>query len=1059
MKKMKKMKKLKRLLGATVFLLMQIPLWGQQVNTFEIGMLNLDRFTKDANGNIDPAAKKNVLNVSYNSSVLNVVAADGFNTVVTYSPDVLTSTANWKNFIMLVKNNGMKIMDNSNYYFKPSGPQSHSGINKYDEPNCPYTPAVNLNARYSQIYNDPLLSSAIYGHILGNELSSFHSFAKEGVCPSTWCDGMDPGQDYNCINSPDYYTAEQPPQNLSDAIGIFKYTRNYNNTLANKLNDQKIIFGVAVHGHTLEEFSDGGSFEERDYINMTTPQLADAVTEASFFSFDFFRWTQTPSNTLNYLGKFRSIDYIKRKYNSVLAQINIDLDAKDSILPYARSSNQSIKNFNHLWFQTYTSIIHGVDGVQFEGFVGSQDLTLAADIENENYRNTANVDRFEFNRAPAAYRNYIRYLGMELAYLVKQNLISTDPASIVYSKKTDADANCILPASSTYLPATLTTADGRDIQSLFTALNWGTAPLTNLHRTEENGLRYTIRTNGTDVIMIISNPNPFPISAVSLNFNNISNNVIRNSTGVKVLFENANPTYATVMGTSYKTSRNSGIDLTNLAVNPTSYLMNYPSPSNKQVSMSFGPFDVHVLKFVTGTIPNYNNGWDLAWTNNGSGNIASWSPVSTDKFIPGDFDGNGTQELLAVQTNSNNANAWATLLKYQNDTWNWAWSNFGNNCMNNLVQGWGIRAADKFHVGNFDGITGDELLCVQGDGNYMSLLKFQSGNWTTLWSNWGIYNMDFVAHKNNIVVGDFDGNGKADVLGVSGNLLTIFNYTNNNFVAGWTSSSSQTHILYPYRGNLRAGNFNGDGKTDVFGVNGSWSTVFYYNPSVNGNWQFGESTYGGSSFGWWSNPPLATDNCLIGNVDTDPKDEFFWIQGATNGAYATTVSTNTTGSFSGGWTNNGNPAYIDDWAVSETGSSNTKYFLIKPTTASKKYLLAMRLYGCNKYLVNMYQTNTTNDYRIIAADESNPSVDNKVSVYPNPAADEFKIGYSLSKEGGEVKVGIYNMFGQLVKETIVSGAQGVNEHAIDVSNLAKGMYVIRIEKEGAFFTEKISIQR
>lgn len=999
-------------------------------------------YSNDVNG-IDTSAK---IGSNYSSSY-GVLAEDGFNTIVLYVPDVWYSMNTLSQQFTLIKNNNLKVIDHHVYFYKPNS-SSSGGINQYNTLVQPTTAFVNIDSRYDQVYNNPAFANTIFGHSLGSELSYFHCYPFANIKPGN----------FDC-NAAEWKPTEVPPQNLSDAISHFKEKRN-----SLGLTNQKIMFGAAVHGGTIENYHDGnGIYDEMNYVTMngvSNPQKPDIFYESSYYSTDFGNWVTTSSSSSNYLGKFRSIDYAKSRANSIISEISIEQD--DTNHPwysYVFHSNQNILNANHLWFQAYNSIIYGADGILFWSLQESWKSSIPEDVQHKLDRNNPNkADRWAREYFPVWYKSYTSNLGKELSYLVKKDLLTTDRNSIIYSKTTGLDENCVLPPSTTYLPAYIYAPDSKDIYLLQneTPRTYG-----NFHRGEENGLQYTVRTNGSEVIMIVSNPNPYPISSVNLNFNNLSNVIIQNSTGVKVMFESQNPTYATVTSNSYKTNRNSNVDLTALTAN--SYQINF-NGTDKKVSLAFGPFDVHVLKFVTGAIPNYNNGWDLIWTNNGNGDIGGWKGFkSQDKFIIGDFDGNGAQELLGIQTLSDNSSAWSTQLYYQNSNWNWGWSNYGNGF---LGTDWQIRAADKFYAGNFDGIVGDELLCVQGDGPKFSMLKLVNGNWMTVWTTTGTNsngtNSNIYLYRNNITIGDFDGHGKDQVLGMGDGALymTMFTYIGGSdpWLWGWSNYGSSSSAIFPYRNNMRSGDFNGDDQTDILGINGSTATILYF---IDGNWVTGESNNGGNFMGAWAFPPAATDFCLAGDVDTyDDKDEIFWIQGGQTAGWATTMNANA-GNFTSGWMNNGlTIPYIDDWPVSDGAGGDTKYMLIRTSATSKKYLLAMRLFGCNSYLVNMYKTNSISNYRPGLDNKRDKITDNDVSVYPNPATNEFRIGYSLVEANGRVKIDLLNLFGQLVKsETFSVGIQGYNEQLFDVGSISNGIYILRVQREKQTFTKRIAIQK
>lgn len=85
------------------------------------------------------------------------------------------------------------------------------------------------------------------------------------------------------------------------------------------------------------------------------------------------------------------------------------------------------------------------------------------------------------------------------------------------------------------------------------------------------------------------------------------------------------------------------------------------------------------------------------------------------------------------------------------------------------------------------------------------------------------------------------------------------------------------------------------------------------------------------------------------------------------------------------------------------------------------------------------------------------SVNNPISIYPNPVKDnQFTISLPTAISG-KVAVGIYNMSGQLVYKADVAGAS--NSIAVRPAQLIKaGVYVVKVENNGKTSTQKIIIK-
>lgn len=445
---------------------------------------------------------------------------------------------------------------------------------------------------------------------------------------------------------------------------------------------------------------------------------------------------------------FKAIDYAKQ-FSEV--QDVITLEYYNYTNPSdIYHSDSNILNANWLWFQAYTSIIHGAKGVWFWGLNYAWNNSEApGGVAPTNWSNP-NINRYDRSYFPANYKNFAGHLTKELGFLTKKNILSSDDNSVIYTKTDQADVNCIVPTIPPIGPSYIT----QGLQAAY-GNNWASITGLSEKNSENYGLRYTIRTNGSEVFMIISNPLNISLHNVQLNFSNTANLIIQNSTGVEVLFDN---NASAVNNSNYKLNRNSTIDLTNLTVG-SKHTINYAG--NKQLFLSFGPMDVKVLKFVTGAIPDCNNGWDMVYTNNGSGHIGGHFVEGNHLFYPGDFDGDGAEELLCVDYNASSNGDWMTIVKYNATSggWDWKWSNNGNSSL-------GIYPyRHMLIVGDFNGDGKDDLLGNDPTG-WTTLFTYDpvTNVWNWAWSDYGNTSHQMWIYKNKMYPGDFNGDGKDELI-------------------------------------------------------------------------------------------------------------------------------------------------------------------------------------------------------------------------------------------------------------------------------------------------------
>lgn len=255
-----------------------------------------------------------------------------------------------------------------------------------------------------------------------------------------------------------------------------------------------------------------------------------------------------------------------------------------------------IPNANFLWFQAYTSIIHGADGIWFWWLhslweTETNEILNIVDIEDPAvWANTSTMeDRFERKYFPRRYRYYLSNIARELDYLSQRGFLDQS-GSTVRTKKGQFDEMGIVPEYSDYINDSKIPAPF--YQELIQPLN----PDPNDHFSENYGLRYTIRSNGNETVMIIANLLPLPIENMKLNFSQIDDQNIKQAVGVEFLFafnqSVTSPEYKVVDSEiNYRETINENGELLHTFFRSFS--------GNKDLKLSFGPLDVHILRFVS----------------------------------------------------------------------------------------------------------------------------------------------------------------------------------------------------------------------------------------------------------------------------------------------------------------------------------------------------------------------------------------------------------------------------------------------------------------------------
>jgi endoglucanase len=81
-----------------------------------------------------------------------------------------------------------------------------------------------------------------------------------------------------------------------------------------------------------------------------------------------------------------------------------------------------------------------------------------------------------------------------------------------------------------------------------------------------------------------------------------------------------------------------------------------------------------------------------------------------------------------------------------------------------------------------------------------------------------------------------------------------------------------------------------------------------------------------------------------------------------------------------------------------------------------------------------------------------------LNVYPNPATDNVTFGFDLTGTPAATNLVVYDATGRVVNT--INGTSlktGKNEVSLNVSNLPAGMYIVRLQGEGAAASARFSV--
>jgi hypothetical protein len=258
----------------------------------------------------------------------------------------------------------------------------------------------------------------------------------------------------------------------------------------------------------------------------------------------------------------------------------------------------------------------------------------------------------------------------------------------------------------------------------------------------------------------------------------------------------------------------------------------------------------------------------------------------------GDFNGDGKDDILVHNGNS--------ILIYRSDG---SKLDVAFSAVERVPGSWQFTPGDRFSVADFNGDGKDEVVVFNGTNwamEYLGLLADDGANGLKLIARYdnSMPGWDFTP-GDTFHVADFNGDGKKD--------LVVFNGANwaIPYVGLLRSSGTGFSLARRYDANLpgwqmtpgdrfHVGDFNGDGKDDLWVFNGSnWSIPYLGMLKAIGNNQLQMSKrYDGSMPGWQMRPG---DRHYVGDLDGDGKSDLYVFNG-TNWAIAYLGMLESTGS-------------------------------------------------------------------------------------------------------------------------------------------------------------------
>jgi hypothetical protein len=351
-----------------------------------------------------------------------------------------------------------------------------------------------------------------------------------------------------------------------------------------------------------------------------------------------------------------------------------------------------------------------------------------------------------------------------------------------------------------------------------------------------------------------------------------------------------------------------------------------------------------------------------------------WILSDVDKFYKGDFNGDGQEDLFCIKYSAAGVNTdRMAVLTYSEKFvldppyntnsqyilragWKVLWDNNSNS--SSLTYPY----RNNFVVGDFDGNGRDDIISV---GSWTTSFYFGTDNDWHFWdSNMG--NMSNLSglgyYSSNVVTGNFNGLGRDLIIGVnSGGYVASFEYTNHAWVCSQYSNSTvpnsnpgyEISALTPYISKFVTGDFDGDGMTELLGIQpGAGTPMALFKRNV-ADGKWIAKWY--DATGNTSGMGAYRGNLQVGNFDSDNYDEILGI----NANYCVAFNFNPS-TYAVEWDGTYN-SIISDWSIPKGSAIYDNYMFLNTDKYSKQqHLLTFRHTGLS-FVSNLYafKPNTT----------------------------------------------------------------------------------------------------
>ncbi|HYH54460.1 MAG TPA: FG-GAP-like repeat-containing protein [Solirubrobacterales bacterium] len=253
---------------------------------------------------------------------------------------------------------------------------------------------------------------------------------------------------------------------------------------------------------------------------------------------------------------------------------------------------------------------------------------------------------------------------------------------------------------------------------------------------------------------------------------------------------------------------------------------------------------------------------------NGS-SVPSWDPVlggmgRPTRLAVGDLTGDGKADIVAIEPEGNSK------YRYMLGTSNGAGVGSWSQVMSEMSY------PHKLAVGDLSGDGKADIVSVesQANGKYRYMLGQSNGAGIGSWSQV----MSEMSGPYFLNLGDLSGDGKADIVAIEPEGNSKYRYmlgtSNGAGIGSWSQVMSEMGL--PVRSDL--GDFTGDGKADIVSVETETTGSYNYRVGISN----GAGVSNWNQIVSWMRPPRAT---AVGDVSGDGKADIVSVESEGNGKY------------------------------------------------------------------------------------------------------------------------------------------------------------------------------